>query len=88
MAQQAMSPFRNILDSFSWPYLALRRARGLNAAMTDPFLVDLETGKPLRSADALNEALRRAFLDAGALSRDQVYPPDRRLSPRALVLSP
>ena len=29
----------------------------------------------------LNDALRHAFLDAGALSRDQVYPPDMRLSP-------
>jgi hypothetical protein len=29
----------------------------------------------------LNDGLRRAFLDAGALSHDQVYPPDARMSP-------
>ena len=29
----------------------------------------------------MNDALKRAFLDAGALSHDQVYPPDTRLSP-------
>jgi hypothetical protein len=62
-------------------YLALRKARGFSAGMTDPFIVDLETGKPLMSADALNDGLRHAFLDAGALSRDQVYPPDVRMSP-------
>jgi hypothetical protein len=41
----------------------------------------LETGRPLRGADCINDALRKSFLDAGALSHDQVYPPDVRMSP-------
>jgi hypothetical protein len=62
-------------------YLALRRSRGFSCEATDRFMVDLETGKAIESSDVLNEALRKAFLDAGALSRDQVYPPDARMSP-------
>jgi hypothetical protein len=62
-------------------YFALRKRRGFSCEFTDPFLVDLETGKPLAGIDMLNESLRRAFLDAGALSHDQVYPPDARMSP-------
>jgi len=62
-------------------YLALRRARFGEFKSGDQFLVDLETGRPLQAADCINEALRKAFLDAGALSHDQVYPPDVRMSP-------
>jgi len=62
-------------------YLALRKARGFTAEMGDPLTVDLETGERLKDSHMLNDALRHAFLDAGALSHDQVYPPDMRLSP-------
>jgi hypothetical protein len=62
-------------------YLSLRKARGFSAEPADPFLVDLDTGTRLKDPHALNDALKRAFLDAGALSHDQVYPPDTRLSP-------
>ena len=62
-------------------YLALRKARGFNVEMKDPLAVDLDTGERLKDSHTLNDALRRAFLDAGALSHDQVYPPDMRLSP-------
>ena len=62
-------------------YLSLRKARGFSAEQGDPFLVDLDTGTRLKDPHALNDALKRAFLDAGALSHDQVYPPDTRLSP-------
>ena len=62
-------------------YLALRRSRDFSCEAGDRFIVDLETGKQIESIDALNDALRRAFLDAGALSHDQVYPPDARMSP-------
>jgi len=62
-------------------YLALRRTRGFSVELTDPLVVDVDTGRPLRSADALNDALRQSFLDAGVLSHDQVYPPDVRMSP-------
>jgi len=62
-------------------YLSLRRTRFGEFQMGDQFLVDLETGRPLRAADCINDALKKAFLDAGALSHDQVYPPDVRMSP-------
>lgn len=62
-------------------YLSLRRRRFGEYQATDQFLVDLETGQPLKGFDTINEALRKAFLDAGALSHDQVYPPDVRMSP-------
>jgi integrase len=62
-------------------YLALRKARGFSCVSTDRFVVDMETGKPIEAIDVLNDALRHAFLDAGALSHDQVYPPDARMSP-------
>jgi integrase len=62
-------------------YLALRKARGFSCESTDSLVVDMETGKPIEAVDVLNDALRRAFLDAGALSHDQVYPPDARMSP-------
>lgn len=62
-------------------YLSLRRTRFGDYQPRDQFFVDLETGRPLRGADCINEALRKAFLDAGALSHDQVYPPDVRMSP-------
>jgi integrase len=62
-------------------YLALRKARGFTVEMSDPLTVDLETGERLKDSHMLNDALRHAFLDAGALSHDQVYPPDVRMSP-------
>ena len=62
-------------------YLALRQSRGFKCEATDRFMVDLQTGRPIESSDVLNEALRKAFLDAGVLSHDQVYPPDARMSP-------
>jgi uncharacterized protein (DUF2267 family) len=62
-------------------YLSLRRMRFGEFRMRDQFLVDLETGLPLQAADCINDALRKAFLDSGALSHDQVYPPDVRMSP-------
>ena len=62
-------------------YLSLRRTRFGDYQPRDQFLIDLETGRPLRGADCINDALRKAFLDAGALSHDQVYPPDVRMSP-------
>jgi integrase len=61
-------------------YISVREARGFSVGMTDPLVVDLDTGRPLKSSDALNNALRKAFLDAGALSHDQVFPPDVRMS--------
>jgi len=61
-------------------YVSLREARGFSVQMTDPLAVDLDTGRPLKNSDALNNALRKAFLDAGALSHDQVFPPDVRMS--------
>jgi len=62
-------------------YLALRRSRGFTCQPTDRFIIDLENGKAIEALDALNESLRHAFLDAGALSHDQIYPPDARMSP-------
>jgi hypothetical protein len=62
-------------------YIALRRARGFGCQPTDRFIIDLETGRAIENVDALNEALRKAFLDGGALSHDQIYPPDARMSP-------
>jgi len=62
-------------------YLSLRRRRFGDYQPSDLFLIDLETGQPLRYFDCINDALRKAFLDAGALSHDQVYPPDVRMSP-------
>jgi hypothetical protein len=62
-------------------YLDLRKSRFGPYQASDSFLVDLETGRPLTHFDTVNDALRKAFLDAGALSRDQVYPPDVRMSP-------
>jgi hypothetical protein len=50
-------------------YLALRRARFGEYQAADQFLVDLETGQPLKGFDTINEALRKAFLDAGRRSR-------------------
>jgi hypothetical protein len=62
-------------------YLSLRRTRFGEFRMSDQFLVDLETGRPIQAPDCINDALRKAFLDSGALSHDQVYPPDVRMSP-------
>jgi hypothetical protein len=62
-------------------YLELRRSRGFSCQTADRFIIDLENGKAIESVDVLNEALRSAFLDAGALSHDQIYPPDARMSP-------
>jgi len=62
-------------------YLTLRRSRGFPAEPLDPFVVDLENGKRIVGINILNDALKHAFLDSGALSRDQIYPPDTRMSP-------
>jgi len=62
-------------------YLGLRLTRFGAYKPSDPFLVDLETGHPLKYFDTVNDALRKAFLDAGAQSHDQIYPPDVRMSP-------